>query len=314
MKKTTAAKPSLSRIRSRLMERIRDADLPKDAANFNWHDLEAAGLYREFKRPQGWDDKTFRLFVLLAEQAKLLRAKCSALERRIGVLEDYHSPLWEKVAAEPCPIKQQELRRAAMAEDARINDERFKQRDPFTSMMAIFGNAKLRPWKYRDRRRKFFPFRETLWHEPMTVMDFHEATGLSRRTLHNLLKRLGARPVTERERRNEPARYGPATNGGVLCEWLKRYVKDLHTRRAFFARTLVYCDHKSPQHYAELVNFMAPAILSLGFKTKAEIDEFKRYVTACKQVLYPPLPSSHLLGNLASLSAILAPAEVPKNG
>ncbi len=151
MKKQAA--PNQSALRRNLLERIREASFPADFDKFHWRELEDAGLLGGFVN-QGLDAKTFRLFVLLATQAKELRKQRDRLARRVELLEHYHSPQWDAVWEEPCPIKAAALRREAEADDARINEQRRKQRDPLAGFLEMLGKVKRRDWEFRDKRRR----------------------------------------------------------------------------------------------------------------------------------------------------------------
>jgi len=174
----------------------------------------------------------------------------------------------------------------------------------------IWGKVKTRPWKSRDRRRFFHFSRPALWHEQMSVMDYHEATGESRATIRNMLKRLGAQPIAQRKRPNEPARYDRHTNHALLCDWLIRHVKDREARQGWLARTLVHCQHETPEHYDQLFESIRPVLESLGIKTTEQRQQFLCYMEQCKQMLHPPLPPPNLISDLFSgLTGLLPPSQ-----
>jgi hypothetical protein len=303
MKKKAAPNPKL--IRQRLLERIREATLPDDANDFTRQELEAAGMFNGFKHPKDWDDKTFRLFVLFATQAKELRKECKRLRHEVEIREDYHSPRWEDVGNEPCPIKQADLRYEAEAEDARVNEERRKQRDPLSAIAESSKHYRSRKWEFRDARRWWSPNKPALWHEPMTVMDYHEATGLSRRTAQNIVDRLGVLPDNSQRRRNEPALYGQAANVAVLNEWLTHYQKKPENRKGLIARTLIHCKFESPEHREWMEKALQPAIQSL----KLSRDDFSRYLSVCEKILHPfarsPVDYARLKFDAPGISAFL---------
>ncbi len=294
MKKQAA--PNQNALHQNLLLRIREASFPADFDEFDWQELEDAGLLRGFVN-QGLDTKTFRHFVLLATQAKELRKQRDWLARRIELLEHYDSPLWDAVWNEPCPIEEAKLRREAEADDIRNNEQHRKQRDPLARFMEISGKVKVREWEFRDKRRRHRSFRPALWHEPMSIMDHREATGLSRRTIQNMLDRIGARPIAARKRRNEPARYKPHTNHALLCDWLSRCVKDRQTRRGWLARTLAHCLHETPKHYARLFKSMHPVLASLDIQTLGQRRQFARYIKRRKETLYPSPPNCLAVSN-----------------
>lgn len=281
--KKAAPNPDPKLVHRRLLARIRDATLPKDADKFPRQELEAAGILDGYNQ-QGMGEKTFRLFVLLATQTKELRKECERLRGEVELHQNYYSPIRDKAWAECCPIKRAELERLADADEVQVNEQRRKAREPATWLLNYGKGSQIRSWKYRDKRRFLVPFKEVPWHEPMTVMDYHAATGLSRRTIQNLVDRLAARPVVARNRRNEPARYDLETNYAVLRDWLTRYVKDKDRQKALIVRSLIYCQHKTPEHFDRLFDTLHPIIQELGVTR----GEFVRYFKDCRKILVPP--------------------------
>lgn len=283
-------------MRRKLLTRIRDANLPGDAGKFTHEELRDAGLLRRYDRPGGCSDSAFRLFVLFAVQNSELRKQSGQLKHRLTQLEQYHSPLWDDVWKEPCPIKAAELGREAEADDVRCNEQRRKKRDwVFDNLEAIIRAGGRRNWKTRDKRRLHHRPDPALWHDPMSLEDYHNATGISRRTLQNTIDRMGAKPVAPRKRRNEPARFGPATNYALLCHWLIQQVPDDRARRGFLARTLIHCQQQSPQHYDRLFEEVRPVLKSLCVLTPAQDREFSAYLEECRRVLYPVLTPPSVL-------------------
>ena len=280
------------------MQRIRDAQLPQDAGSFGLEELEAAGVLRQF---QGQiDGQHKRLFVLFAVQARELRKQRDGLQRKIDLSKNYFSPVWEKVWQEPCPLKQSELRRKAEAEDARGNAKRVKERDASSLLMTLLGRKGSPKWLHRDERQIGPWFHPSLWHEPMSVMEYRDATGMTRRTVQNVLRRLSAKPVVQRKRPNEPHRYDLSTNHAVRhCYWLTKDVKDTHKRRGWLARTLVECREKTPQHFDQLFESVRPVLDSIEVQSEAQVQKFMTYLDACQEKLYPPIP---LLGPADQLS------------
>jgi hypothetical protein len=288
MKKPAA--PSPDSIRRKLLIRIREAEFPRDVAKFTSPELEGAGLFRGYSRSVGWTDATFRQFVLFAEQVKELRKESEKLKSRITLLEKYYSPLWDEVWKEPCPIKQAGLRRDAEADDARCNEQHRKERNwVFDNIEAIIRADGSRNWKTRDKRRIHHLPDCALWHNPMSLEDYHKATGLSRRTLQNVLYRLDAKPIAPRKRRNDAANYSPQTNYGILRDWLVRHVKVPHARQGLLARTLLHCQQEAPKHYDRLFEEVRPVLKSLCVLTPAQDREFSAYLEECRRVLYPVL-------------------------
>jgi hypothetical protein len=276
------ASPSLQR--SRLLFRIREAKLPEEGKSFTLDELKAAGL-ADYKRPTHWSDADFRLFVLFTHQVQELRKRVGGLQDTIKLHETYHSPLWDEMLKEACPIKQAELRRKAEEDDRKVNEARRQQRDPRNGILrAFFDASNFQPWRHRDGTSKFPQFQTAAWHEPMTVMDYHKATGLSRRTVLNILKRAGIQPLAVRKRPNEPASYGTDANAQVLCQWLTRHVKDPKRRKALAARTLLHCQNATPEHIRFLIEAIFPALTSLSVTDQ----DFIAYLDECKTVLYPP--------------------------
>ena len=273
-------------LRQNLLRRIREASFPDDFARFTGQELESAGLFHSNNDPRK-NTSGYQHYVLLTTQAKELRKHRDLLAHRVELLENYHSPLWDDVWNEPCPVKEAELRRKAEADEARVNEQRRKERDPLASFREFLGKVKIRRWENRDRRRFHHHFQPTLWHNPMSVMDYHEATGLTRRTIQNLLDRLGAQPIAQRKRPNEALRYDRSTNHALLCDWLVRRVKDRETRRGWLARTLIHCQYKTPEHSAQLFESILPVLESL---TPEQRQQFPRYMGQCKQIVHPPPP------------------------
>ena len=138
----------------------------------------------------------------------------------------------------------------------------------------------------------------------MTILDYHDATGLSRRTALNIVRRLNAKPIAPRQRRNEAAKYGSDANIAVLCEWLMRYVKNISNRKALLVGTLLHCKHDSPNRFQALLKKVSPVISSLEIGP----EEFVRYFFDCEKILHPPppkLPASPfdlLLGGISRVS------------
>lgn len=294
--------PSPTEIRQRLEKRIAEAKLPSDLDRFTWAELEASGMFARYTKQKGWDDKTFLLFVLMAEQSKALRKERDNLKHQVELSEDYHSPLRVAAYVEPCPIKKAQLHNKAAAEEQRVNEQRRRERDPVARMLERSKSISARKWEFRDEAHPFFStFTPARWHEPMTLMDYHEATGLSRRTVKNILDRAGARPLEGRKRPNEPARYGQDSNAVVLQAWLIQHVKNLDARRALLAQTLAQCKHDMPEHFGRMVEAIIPVVQSLGITTEEQVKEFKAYLAECEQIMFPPLPPSppSLFGGLA---------------
>jgi hypothetical protein len=286
--------------RQNLLRRIREASFPADFDRFTGQELETAGLIHSNNDPRK-DTPGYRHYVLLVTQAKELRKQRDGLASRVELLEHYHSPLWHNVWNEPCPIKEAELRRKAEADEARVNEQHRKERDPLAGLTEIWGKVKMRPWKSRDKRQLYYGFRPALWHEPMSVMDYRKATRLTRRTIQNMLDRLGARPIAQRKRPNEPARYDRHTNHKLLCDWLIRHVKGKEARQGWLTRTLVHCQHETPEHYTQLFKSIRPVLKSLGIQTPEQRQQFLCYMKQCKAILHPPLPPPLLLDPINDL-------------
>ncbi len=287
MNESVKFSPSPETRQSRLLTRICDANLPNDANKFTLEELKSSGLLNSYTRPPGWSDHRFVQFVLLAIQSKELRKQRDALQRRTDNLQrrleellPYRSPLWDEASIEPCPIEEARLRRAAQVDDARVSAERRRQATLVPADPIEFTNQ---AWKTRDTRSLGFQFQPVVWHEPMTVMDYRQATGMSRRTIQNFLSRSGARPIEARKGRNAPARYGRETNGAVLVAWLIGHVDDRHTRRGWAARILILTRHKAPTHYEWLLELMCPVVITLGLSGV----EFIEYLSECEEHLHP---------------------------
>jgi hypothetical protein len=299
--------PSPEAIRYQLLSRIREAKFPTDADKFTESELREAGLWEKYTRPEDMGGKSFKLLVLLATQARELRRERDNLRREIDELEDYRSPHRDKLRDEPDPLKRQEITRQAEADEARVAQERAAKKQSFhDAFLKFFGQ---RPWLRRDASHT--PYEPVYWHEPMTVMDYHEATGLTRRTILNILHRLGAKPLAKRERINAPAKYGVETNFAILREWLVRYEKQPGNRRAWLVRTLLKYKHDSPEHFKDLIQAILPVLESLGINTEEKIKEFRAYVLQCEPILYPPPQPDPFLDALLGLSPEIS---VGKNG
>lgn len=269
------------------MQRIREATFPKDLKQFSWPEMESAGLLSKFKHPAKWDNDTFQLFVLFSIQTNQLRKQRDNLKTEVEASKEYYSPLRIAAWMELCPIKQADLTRQALEEEARVNEERRKKRDGHhEALLRNPGGFSKSKWKRRDSRSLFVAFNEANWHLPMTVMDYHEATGLSRRSVQNILNNASLRPAISSKRRNEAPCYGLDANEVVLVAWLTRYVKDPAQRKPLAVRTLLHCQHETPDEIAFLHRAIEPAIRSLGI----EDVEFYRYMNDCESILYPPPP------------------------
>jgi hypothetical protein len=283
----TPSKPSAKSVTplEALLRRIRAATFPADAKSFRLEELSAVELDVGYTRPKHWHDSDFCLFVLLATQAKELRREIARLRPKTGVGKDWKSMPLMRSFMEPCPIKQAELERQAK-EEKRIADEQRRKQLDLQAESAHQADA--RKWKRRDEKYDLHRFRPALWHEPMTLLDYHAATGISRRTLQNILDRAALRPVGGRVRPNDPARYDQPANAYVLCQWLTHYVKDPVRRKALIARTLLHCEQKAPERFSLLLKAIYPAFESLG----VTCDEFANYVAECRRILHPPPPAS----------------------
>ena len=269
------------------MQRISEATFPKDLKQFSWLEMESAGLLSKFKHPAKWDNDTFQLFVLFSIQTNQLRKQRDNLKKKTEASEKYFSLLRLVASAELCPIKQADLFRQAQEDENHVNEERRKERDgPYAAMLPNPGGFSKSKWKRRDSRSFIVAFHGTNWHQPMTVMDYHEATGLSRRSVQNILNNASLRPAISSKRRNEAPCYGLDANKVVLVAWLTRYVKDPAQRKPLAVRTLLHCQHETPDEIAFLHRAIEPAIRSLGI----EDAEFYRYMNDCESILYPPPP------------------------
>ena len=288
MKKNTV--PDGLAVRTKFLKQIRDAKSLAELENIKLLNANATNWLQNFEPPTGLSDKHYNQIRLLLTQVKELRKECNFLAARVELLSEYHSPLWDNARDEQCPIKEAEFRRKAQEEDVTKNQERLnKQRLPLDGLMAALRANKTHPWKSRDRRVHRRPW-PAFWHEPMSVMDYHDATGLTRRTIQNMLDRLAATPIAPRKRSNEPARYGLEVNHAILCDWLMRCVKDPNARRGLLARTLLHCQHKTPQHYPRLKKAVKPVLGTL----KSFTEDFDNYLEKCKRVIHPPYEPSSL--------------------
>ena len=284
--------------------------MPKEANLFKDTELRDSGLWFEYVQPAHMADNHFKLLVLLALQSRELRKRCDDLHQQVEELTPYHSPLWEKLHKEPDPLKQQAIRAAIDADEKKEAQRKAAKKKAFNDslklIMECFGK---KTWKSRDR--KHVPFQAVLWHEPMTVNDYHEATGISARQLQNVLRRLKAEPLQAkraRKRKNEPLRYGVETNMKVLCEWLIRYIKDPGTRRAWLVKTCLKCKHEAAEHLDRMKEAIMPALLSLNINSGETLEDFVNYVKKVDQILYPPVMAYSMdpftLSAMATLNSI----------
>jgi hypothetical protein len=284
-----APTPTPAAIRNQLLHRIRKAEFPKDAGQFTLAELRASGLAGKYKQPLDLADNHFKLLVLLATQNNELRQERDRLRLEMENEKDYYSPVRDESRYEPDPLKQEEINRRAEADEARVARDRAtkkqSQEDAFRQFVDAFSR---RPWIHRDKRRQ--PWQAVFWHEPMTVMAYHQATGLTRRTIQNVLRRIKAAPLESRHRRNEPARYGTETNFAVLRAWLIQYEKKPENRRAWLVRTLLKCAHEMPDHLETLAGALMPVFKSLGIENPANSPQFLEYYRQCEARLYPPSP------------------------
>lgn len=286
-------KQTPSAICHRLLRRIDAAKFPGDAKNFTLAEITDAGLTKEYEnnRDKGWPDILFKTLVLLAVQNNRLREQCHRLEQQIEEQQPYYSPIRDEGRNEPDPVKLAEINRRAEADEARVAKMRAEKKklkeDSWKQFLEAFSR---RPWTNRDKSRRVY--RPVFWHEPMTINDYHDATGISRRTLHNILKRLQAKPVTGRKNPNEPATYGPDTNYAVLSLWLTKYVKKPEHRRAWLVQTLLKTVHEAPDFLKALAPALKPVFISLGIGDIENAAEFWNYFSLCDSELYPRLPES----------------------
>ena len=288
------ASPTPILTRSQLLRRIREAELPCDAKQFNLDELESAGFCK-LKRA-GLDTNNYKLLTLLDSQTKELKKECKRFRDELELQKKYHSPLWDKAGDELCPIKALAFGQLAQEDEQRVGEKRRKS-DPFTRFMESFQNEPVREWKSRDKRRSLSRIQPVLWHEPMTLKDYHNATGLSRATVRNILRRAGARSIPGPRRRNEPERYDSEANAAVLCGWLTRHVKNIDHRKSLITRTLLHCEHNSPDQLGVLFEAITPAYESLHINP----DEFENYFSECKKILYPSQTSALGLGYFSSI-------------
>ena len=283
-----------------MLDRIRNASLPRDAIKFTLTELRDSGLAEKYQQPSDLPDRHFKLLVLMATQINELHKERDRLllEKENG--EDYYSPIRDELRQEPDPIKQTEISRRAEADEARVAQDRASRKqfqiDCFHQLSNALGR---RPWLSRDKRRQ--PWAPTFWHQPMTVMAYHRATGLSRRTIQNVLRRIKAVPLENRSRRKDPARYGTKLNFTVLREWLLRYEKKPEHRRAWLVRTLLKYKYEMPEQLETLTNAVIPVLRSLEIDDPGNSPEFMAYYRQCETLLYPP--PSPLLGS--GISALL---------
>jgi hypothetical protein len=273
-------------IRNKLLYRIRQAKFPGDLDQFTLAELRETGLAGKYKQPADLPDKHFKLLVLLALQNNEFRQECALLRIEIENEKDYRSPVRDELHNEPDPLKRAEIERRAEADEARVAHERSqKEQAQVTAFRQFAAAISRRPWASRYKRRQ--PWKAVSWHEPMTVMAYHEATGLTRRTLQNVLRRIKASPLATRHLKNEPARYGPDTNFAVLREWLIKYEKNAKHRRAWLVRTLLKYAHELPEHLKTLFEAVMPVFNSLGIENPGNSPQFLEYYRQCKAILYP---------------------------
>jgi hypothetical protein len=283
-------KPTTSAFRHRLLRRIDAAKLPGDAKNFTLTEITEAGLTKEYEnnREKGWPDNLFKALVLLAVQNNRLREQYHRLVQQIKEQKPYYSPIRDEGLNEPDPVKLAEINHRAEADEARVAkaraDKKKSEDDSWKRILEAFGR---RTWTDRDKSRRVY--RPFFWHEPMTINDYQDATGISRRTLLNILKRLQAKPVTSRNNLNEPVTYGPNTNYAVLSVWLTKYVKKPEHRRAWLVRTLLKTAHEAPDFLKALAPALKPVFVSLGISDIANATEFWDYFSQCDSELYPRL-------------------------
>lgn len=291
MSKKQANQPTLTR-------RILAADLPNDARLFTLDELTAAGIlgkyvgseYRELRRTS---ERLFKLLVLVLEQNR--RLKSQALESKTAptIEEIVGLPLPDTILKSPllvqlrnqynsaiCPLQRAKLSEAISNEKARLSD---KRRQTIEHMRAVIMGS---TGDYRDR----LPVkqRDALWHLPMTRLDYVEATGRTLRTIRSFLKSINAQPLEPRKRRNEPERYGSATNYEVMRHWLTKWENDVKRRRIFLVRTVCYCRQHAPAELKRLLKELHPVVKYLKLRSKAERDKFELYFDAVWKLYEPP--------------------------
>jgi len=297
-------------IRNQLLHRIQEAEFPNDASQFKLTELRETGLAAKYNQPTDLPESHFKLLVLLATQNKELRRECNRLQLEIEDRREYYSSIREELYNEPDPLKQEEISRRAEEDEARVARNRdARKRSHEQDMQKLVEAFSRRRWISRDKRRR--PWQAVFWHEPMTAMAYHEATGLTRRTIHNVLRRIKAAPLDKRHRRNDPARYGVETNFAVLCQWLIRYEKKPDHRRAWLVRTLLKCAHEMPDRLEALVGVLMPVFKSLGIENPANSPPFLEYYRKCEARLYPPPPPSPVAnsGGISDLAKLYLTSE-----
>lgn len=302
---------------NQLLLRIRAAEFPKDASQFKLAELQEAGLAAKYKQPPDLPESYFKLFVLLAIQNRELRRQTTRLQVEGEDRREYYSPIRDELRNEPDPLKQAEILFRAEADEARVARTRearkLSDEQDMQELVQAFGR---RPWTNRDKRHH--PWQAVFWHEPMTVMAYHRATGLTRRTILNVLRRIKATPLNTRHRRNDPGRYGAESNFDVLREWLIRYQKKPEHRRAWLVRTLLKCAHETPDRLEALVGAVMPVFKSLGIENPASSPHFLEYYRKCEARLYPlpsrlPVATSSGISDLVKLY-LTSDASVGKSG
>src|SRR5262245_58393618 len=181
---------------NQLLHRIRNAELPRHAGQFTLAELDQAGLTAQFENNQtkGWPESLFKTLVLLAIQNKELRRERDRLQQEIEENNEYYSPIRDELRNERDLLKREEIKRRAEADEARVaRDRAEKEQSRSVLFRKMLDDLSRQPWIFRDQSH--LPREPVFWHEPMTVMNYHQATGLSRRTLQNVLRRIKATPT-----------------------------------------------------------------------------------------------------------------------
>ena len=157
--------------------------------SFTLPELQQNGFCEKYPKKDGISEGSYKTLVLLANQSEDFRRERDRFKAELEQLRPYHSPFILKAMAEVDPLERERLLKSASEDEARDAKKRAaKQQAEADEMYQILTLLSKKPWKMRDKRTQ--PHRAYLWHEPMTWMDYHRATGLSRKTIQNLLSRL----------------------------------------------------------------------------------------------------------------------------
>jgi hypothetical protein len=185
------------------------------------------------------------------------------------------SPKREQAENEPVPAKAAALRAAARLDEeqalltlrdrssgeagARALAEAFEKGELHITRIR---NPKKR-LKFAQRRRELKPDRPPkicAWSQPMSQVDYRDATGLSLKTIQRFLSRIKAHPKIRGRHAAVSDRYDVNVNLKILAHWIGSWVGDSEHAAGLAAATMAYANAHDRLFREKVIHALFPVL------------------------------------------------------